>query len=104
MPPARRTPLSPAEIERRLAALGAPWEVRGNALRGEWRFKNFAQTESLVRAVLEIANRENHHPEAEFGFNYCRVLYTTHSAKALTALDFDCAESIKSAADKNAER
>lgn len=100
MPPCRRTPLSPDDIGRRLARLGAPWRVCENTLRAEWRFKDFSETAAFVRAVLQIARRADHHPQAEFGFHYCKIIYTTHSAGALTPLDFYCAGRLNAAAKK----
>jgi len=57
-------------------------------------FKNFYQTMGFVNAVAWIANKENHHPDLEVGFNYCVVNFTTHAIKGLTENDFICAAKI----------
>lgn len=86
-----RARLSPAAVEEHFATLGAPWQITEGALCAEWRFDDFAPVAELIRAVVQIAQKKNHHPHAEFGFNYFRVRYITHSAGALSALDFICA-------------
>ena len=63
-------------------------------LRREFRFKDFYRTMSFVNAVAHIANIEDHHPDLEVGYNYCRVQYTTHAIKGLSENDFICAAKI----------
>lgn len=86
-----RARLSPSEIAERLARLAAPWKMEDGELCAEWRFDNFAPVAELTRAVLRISQKANHHPHAEFGWNYFRVRYITHSAGGLSELDFYCA-------------
>ena len=37
------------------------------------RFRDFYRTMSFVNALAHIANIEDHHPDLEVGYNYCRV-------------------------------
>lgn len=60
----------------------------GSYLRREFRFKDFYRTMSFVNAVVHVANTEDHHPDLEVGYNYCRVQYTTHAIKGLSENDF----------------
>jgi 4a-hydroxytetrahydrobiopterin dehydratase len=46
---------------------------------------------SFVNAVAHIANVEDHHPDLELGYNYCRVTYATHAIGGLSQNDFICA-------------
>ena len=60
----------------------------------EFRFKDFYRTMSFVNALAHIANIEDHHPDLEVGYNYCRVRYTTHAIGGLSENDFICAAKI----------
>ncbi len=57
-------------------------------------FRNFYHTMAFVNAIAWIANKENHHPDMEVGFNYCVVNYSTHAIQGLTQNDFICAAKI----------
>ncbi|MCL4543764.1 MAG: 4a-hydroxytetrahydrobiopterin dehydratase [Chloroflexi bacterium] len=70
------------------------WEQEGQALRRAFRFKNFRETMAFVSAVAWIANRENHHPDLEVGYNRCVVRYSTHAIGGLSENDFICAARI----------
>jgi len=66
----------------------------GKAIRREFKFKDFYRTMSFVNALAHIANIEDHHPDLEVGYNYCRVRYSTHEVKGLSDNDFICAAKI----------
>jgi len=89
-------PLSRAEAERYLAKLVPDWQLAadGKRLERSYRFKDFYRTMSFVNAVAHIANTEDHHPDLEAGYDYCRVYYTTHAIKGLSENDFICAAKI----------
>lgn len=59
-----------------------------------FKFTNYHQTLKFINAVAEIINQENHHPEINFGYNYCTVCFSTHSAGGITLFDFICAAHI----------
>ena len=85
--------LSAATISE-LAALLPGWHAVGTELRREFRFRDFFRTMSFVNALAHIANMEDHHPDLEVGYNYCRVRFTTHAIKGLSENDFICAAKI----------
>jgi 4a-hydroxytetrahydrobiopterin dehydratase len=89
-------PLSRDAAEQLKRELNAAWQIAndGKALKREFRFKNFYHTMSFVNAVAYIANAEDHHPDLEVGYNYCRVLFTTHAIGGLSENDFICAAKI----------
>lgn len=76
-----------------LSQLDAEWQLSedGKAINRAFGFKNFYETMAFVNALAWIANVENHHPDLEVGYNYCRVLFTTHALKGLSHNDFICA-------------
>lgn len=85
--------LSAAQAQAQMNALSAEWQLASDAksLRREFRFVDFYRTMSFVNALAHIANIEDHHPDLEVGYNYCRVRYNTHSVGGLSDNDFICA-------------
>ncbi len=90
------TPYTEAEARAALAALDPAWRLDAAArrLEREYRFKDFYRVMSFANALAHIANREDHHPDLELGYDYCRVRYTTHAIKGLSENDFICAAKI----------
>ena len=88
--------LGPAEAEQLLAQLSGGWTLQddGRAIRREFRFRDFYRTMSFVNALAHIANIEDHHPDLEVGYNYCRVTFTTHAIHGLSENDFVCAAKV----------
>ena len=86
-------PLSAAAAQELLRQLSSAWTLTDDAhgLRREFGFKDFYRTMSFVNALAHIANIEDHHPDLEVGYNYCRVKFTTHAVKGLSENDFVCA-------------
>ena len=86
-------PLAAAEAGRLLTDLHPDWRLveDGKAIRRELGFVDFYRTMSFVNGLAHIANREDHHPDVEFGYNYCRVRYSTHAIGGLSENDFICA-------------
>jgi len=89
-------PLSRAAAEEVLQRLDENWQlsVDAKAILREFRFKDFFRTMSFVNALAHIANIEDHHPDLEVGYNYCRVRYTTHAISGLSENDLICAAKI----------
>lgn len=61
---------------------------------GEFKFKNYYQTQAFVNAVAYIAHGEDHHPDITFGYNTCRIELTTHAIGGLSENDFISAAKI----------
>ena len=88
--------------EKRLADLAGKghaltaWRLSADArtLAREYRFVDFFRTMSFVNALAHIANLEDHHPDLEVGYGYCRVRFTTHAIHGLSENDFICAAKI----------
>ena len=85
--------LTHAEVEALRAKLAAGWQLSadGKGLAREFRFVDFYRTMSFVNAIAHVANLEDHHPDLEVGYNYCRVRYSTHAIGGLSENDFICA-------------
>ncbi len=89
-----RLALDSSTCETLLAELGGEWVIKGNILCRKIRFKGYAKAVRIAVAISEMAEQEDHHPDITFGWGYCEVHYTTHSAKGLTRRDFDCARKV----------
>jgi 4a-hydroxytetrahydrobiopterin dehydratase len=88
--------LTRAEAEKLRASLNPGWQLADDAklIRREFKFKDFYRTMSFVNAIAHIANIEDHHPDLEVGYGYCRVVFSTHAIKGLSENDFICAAKI----------
>ncbi len=86
-------PLSAIEAAALLAQIHAGWQLGtdSKSLKRSYKFKDFYRTMSFVNAVAYIANQEDHHPDLEVGYDYCRVTFATHSIGGLSQNDFICA-------------
>ena len=89
-------PLTGEQAQSMMKQLGEHWRLAddGQSIRSEWSFRNFYQTMSFVNAVAHIANAEDHHPDMEVGWGYCRIRYHTHAIGGLSENDFICAAKI----------
>ncbi len=86
-------PLGKEEAERLLAALRG-WHLLDGAIARRFEFKNYYQTMAFVNAVAWIAHNEDHHPDLEVSYRFCRVSYTTHAVGGLSENDFICAAKV----------
>ncbi len=86
-------PLTRDRVTLLLAQLDKGWSLATDArsIRRELSFKDFYRTMSFVNAVAHLANIEDHHPDLEVGYNYCRIVFTTHAVGGLSENDFICA-------------
>ncbi len=89
-------PLTEAQAKTLLGQLHGDWKIADDfkSLRRSLAFKDFYRTMSFVNAVAHVANREDHHPDLSVGYNYCHIVYQTHSIGGLSENDFICAAKI----------
>ena len=86
-------PLTAARAKLLGGQLHKDWHVAQDAksLKRSLKFKDFYRTMSFVNALAYLANIEDHHPDLEVGYDYCRVTYSTHAIGGLSVNDFICA-------------
>jgi 4a-hydroxytetrahydrobiopterin dehydratase len=89
-------PLTRAEAQQQMRLLNSQWQLAtdGKSLTRAFSFRDFYRTMSFVNALAHIANIEDHHPDLEVGYNYCRVRYSTHAIDGLSSNDLICAAKI----------
>ncbi len=87
---------SAEQAQAALKQLSADWRLieDGKAIKREFAFRDFYRTMSFVNALAHLANIEDHHPDLEVGYNYCRVRFSTHAIGGLSENDFICAAKI----------
>lgn len=90
------TPLTIESIQQSLSGLHKDWCYREEerCITREFKTQGFNQALLVTNLCASVAEHHNHHPDISLGWGYCSVTFTTHSAKALTALDIDCARKL----------
>ena len=84
-----------AEQLAELLALLPGWESDGKSIVKSFAFADYEATLAFVNAVARIAREQDHHPDIAFGFNRCRIAYTTHSVGGISLNDLICAAKIE---------
>jgi len=88
--------LTDAEIEDRLAAVGAWKRGDDHSIVRELKFGDFAEAIAFVKRVADLAEEANHHPDILiYGWNKVRLTLSTHSQGGLTDADFSLAGRIE---------
>ncbi|MGH8117186.1 MAG: 4a-hydroxytetrahydrobiopterin dehydratase [Rhodanobacteraceae bacterium] len=89
----------PLDTERthELLSLLPGWQAAadGTSIAKTFRFKNFYETLGFVNAVGWMANRQDHHPDLDVGYNRCVVHWSTHDVGGLSMNDFSCAARVE---------
>ena len=87
-------PLVREAVENNLIALPG-WEHGEGTISKRFEFKNYYQTMAFVNAVAWVAHSENHHPDLEVSYRFCKVRYSTHAIGGLSENDFICAAKVE---------
>ncbi|KTD83030.1 4a-hydroxytetrahydrobiopterin dehydratase [Legionella waltersii] len=88
--------LNAEQVHNLMPQLNKQWQTSEDCkwIKRNFSFNNFYETMAFVNAIAWIANVENHHPDLEIGYNYCRIQFYTHALNGLTHNDFICAAKI----------
>jgi 4a-hydroxytetrahydrobiopterin dehydratase len=70
------------------------WDLRGDRLRRQLRFRDFREAMSFVGAMADLAESEGHHPDFSVHYSTVDVEIWTHAAGGLTENDFILAAKI----------
>jgi 4a-hydroxytetrahydrobiopterin dehydratase len=63
------------------------WIEKDNALHLELHTPDFLSAYRIVGALVDPAEKMNHHPDVAFGWGYVRIALTSHDAGAVTSRD-----------------
>lgn len=88
--------LDQAKIKELLVALPG-WELTdaSKAIAKSFKFKDFHETLGFVNAIGWMANKQDHHPDLEVGYNHCAIRWSTHDVGGLSMNDFICAAKVE---------
>ncbi|MBN9370395.1 MULTISPECIES: 4a-hydroxytetrahydrobiopterin dehydratase [unclassified Hydrogenophaga] len=93
-----RRALNATEIVTQLSQLNGSeadgWKLIDGAIERTFRFANYHETMAFVNAMAWIAHREDHHPDAAFGYNRCTLRFNTHDVNGVSVSDFHCAAAV----------
>jgi 4a-hydroxytetrahydrobiopterin dehydratase len=83
-----------------LLALLPGWKpaADGKSIAKDFRFRDFHETLGFINAVGWMANRQDHHPDLEAGYNHCTLHWSTHDVGGLSMNDFICAAQVEAIA------
>ena len=70
------------------------WYLRGDAIRRDFEFKDFAQAMIFVNQLAEIAETANHHPDIDIRYNKVTLALTSHDSGGVTKRDLNLAHQI----------
>ena len=75
------------------------WDVKNKEektyfLEKNFSFNNFKESQKFINQVGEIAEKEGHHPDIQFGWGYAKIQIFTHKIKGLVESDFILAAKI----------
>lgn len=71
------------------------WKEENNALKREFKFKNFVEAWAFMSKVALIAEKMNHHPEWSNVYNTVNIKLTTHDqGNTITEKDRELAKKI----------
>jgi 4a-hydroxytetrahydrobiopterin dehydratase len=85
--------LSQQEVAKHIRALSG-WSADDGRISKTYKFDDYYRTISFVNALAWLANKEDHHPDLEVGYNKCIVHFSTHSVGGLSENDFICAAKV----------
>jgi 4a-hydroxytetrahydrobiopterin dehydratase len=96
----RPAPIDPqAALALQASLPGWSLSADGRAISRRFSFRDFHATMDYVNRLAAVAHEQDHHPDLKVGYNYCEVLFTTHDAGGLTALDAVCARAAQALFD-----
>ena len=89
------TPRLSAEEADHLLTQTQGWEIiNGHHLFKKWGFENFIKPLKIVNAIAELAEKEGHHPNINFGWGFLEITIWTHAINGLSKNDFILAAKI----------
>lgn len=99
-----RTALSEEQINLALKDLPEKdqleWSYHSGSLQAELIFSDFKEAFSFMTKMALVSEKLDHHPEWSNCYNKVKILLSTHSEKAVTALDIEWAKQASAALAK----
>lgn len=87
-------PMNKKEAEKYLKEVRG-WQLIGNKIEKDLKFKNFKKAMEFVNKVAELAEEEGHHPDIlVYSWNKVKLMTYTHAIGGLSENDFILAAKI----------
>jgi 4a-hydroxytetrahydrobiopterin dehydratase len=86
---------TPEEIQARLQAELPAWNFEDGWIRRKYKTSGWKATLMVVNAVGHLAEAAWHHPDLAVSYAFVVVKLVTHSARGVTAKDFELARKIE---------
>jgi 4a-hydroxytetrahydrobiopterin dehydratase len=67
------------------------WKRDGEAIKAEFKFKDFNEAMGFVTRVALAAEKADHHPDIDIRWNKVTLAFSTHSEGGITKKDLDLA-------------
>lgn len=93
--PANDKVYSRGEITQRLEAELPRWTLTRDGIRRKYKTAGWKASLMVVNAVGHLAEAAWHHPDLQVSYKTVLIDLTTHSAKGVTAKDFELARKIE---------
>jgi len=85
--------LSDEQIDSGLRSLSG-WAREGDALRKQFKRRDFVGSVEFVNAITPVAEHMNHHPDIEISWDTVTLTLSTHSQGGITENDIELAAKI----------
>ena len=72
------------------------WKRDGDAVKAEFKFKDFNEAMGFVTRVGLAAEKADHHPDIDIRWNKVSLVLSTHSEGGITKKDLDLATMVSS--------
>ena len=92
MPTTKLSATAREAVMRRLR--GWTYDEAADALRHDFKFKDFSEAFAFMTRVALLAQTANHHPEWSNVYNRVSITLSTHDAGGVTEKDIELAEGI----------
>lgn len=88
------TVLADNDIKDKLKKLDG-WKLEGNAIKKEYKRKDFVDSIGFVSKIALLAERADHHPDLLVQYNKVNITLSTHSEGGVTEKDLNLAGEIE---------
>lgn len=91
----REKPIADAEVTAWLAANLPNWKYEDGWIKRTYKTASWKSTLMVINTVGHLAEAAWHHPDITASYAWVEVRLMTHSAKGITAKDFELAKKIE---------
>ena len=64
------------------------WRLDKTVLSRYWQVKDFTDVQTMVKIIMSLSERLDHHPDVAFGYNWLKILIHSQSAGGIADNDW----------------